>query len=369
MSGHVGDAPRLLGGDFNVTLLPEESSSFDSSQSFTVDMKNFQALVKEIKVFDHAYFGLVFTWSNNQLDRPIAKKLHRVLIKVAWLQFLPHSRVEFAAPNCSNHCPFIVWFLQLIAESWQPTVVGDPMLNLLTKLKRLKLVLKMLNTEAFDNIFARVKAKAKKLESLKLVLLQGDLVRSGHIDKWIREGDQSTKFFHSTVTVKRNKHTVTSLFDATSNRLESFDQISVEILGFYQNFLGAVDSNVVECPNFLLQKLLPKFSNDIHRVLTSPITNEEINATIFGQGNEKAPSSNSFAAFFFKSAWGIVGLDFLEVVQYSFASSTLLASFNATSISFVPKCDNLSYVKDFWPISCCSVVYKCITKPIGVANF
>ncbi|XP_052485254.1 uncharacterized protein LOC128040516 [Gossypium raimondii] len=157
-------------------------------------MKNFQALVREIKVFDHAYFGPLFTWSNNQLDRPFAKKLHRVLVK--------------------------------------PTVVGDPMLNLFTKLKRLKLVLKMLNTEAFDNIFARVKAKAKELESLKLALLQG---------------------------------------------------------------------------------------------------------------NEKAPSSNSFAAFFFKSAWGIVGLDFLEVVQYSFASCTLLAAFNATSISFVPKCDNLSY--------------------------
>ncbi|MBA0662730.1 hypothetical protein Goklo_006806 [Gossypium klotzschianum] len=56
---------------------------FNNSLSFTVDMKDFQALVREIEIFDHAYFGPVFTWSNPQLDRPIAKKLDRVLVNVA----------------------------------------------------------------------------------------------------------------------------------------------------------------------------------------------------------------------------------------------------------------------------------------------
>ncbi|KAA3487731.1 reverse transcriptase [Gossypium australe] len=139
MSGQVGDAPWLLGGDFNFTLSPEESSSFD-------------ALVREIEVFDHAYFGPIFIWSNHQLDRPIEKKLDRVLVNVAWIQFLPHSQNDR--------------FLQLVAESWQPTMVGDPMLKLFTKLKILKHVLNMLNSKAFGNISARVKAKVEEMESL-----------------------------------------------------------------------------------------------------------------------------------------------------------------------------------------------------------
>ncbi|KAH1031742.1 hypothetical protein J1N35_043916 [Gossypium stocksii] len=106
--GKVGNAPWLLGGDFNCTHSPEDSSSFDGSQSFIVDMKDFQALVREIEVFDHAYFGHIFIWSNHQLDRPIEKKLDSFLVNVAWLRFLHHSRVEFAAPGCSNHCPSIV---------------------------------------------------------------------------------------------------------------------------------------------------------------------------------------------------------------------------------------------------------------------
>ncbi|KAA3478181.1 reverse transcriptase [Gossypium australe] len=165
LSGHVGDAPWLLGGNFNVKISPEESSFFNNSQYFTVDMKDFQALVREIEIFDHAYFGPIFTWSNNQLDRPIATKLDRVLVNAAWLRFLSHSWVEFATLGFSNHCPSIVWLERL------PTVVGDTMLKLFTKLKRLKSVLKMLNTKAFGNISAQVKAKAEELESLQLALL------------------------------------------------------------------------------------------------------------------------------------------------------------------------------------------------------
>ncbi|KAA3482827.1 Geminivirus AR1/BR1 coat protein [Gossypium australe] len=129
-----------------------------SGQSFTIDMKDFQALVREIEVFDHAYFSHVFTWSNNQLDKPIVKKLDRVLVNAAWFQFLPYSRVKFTALSCSNHCPSIVWLEQHMQLcGWNS--ICNPCQNLF------------------------VKAKAEELESLQLSLLRGDLVRNGHIDQ------------------------------------------------------------------------------------------------------------------------------------------------------------------------------------------
>ena len=42
----------------------------------------------------------------------------------------------------------------------------------------------------------------------------------------------------------------------------------------------------------------------------------------------------------------------------------MLAAFNSTIISLVPKRQSPSNIKDFRPISCCSVIYKCITKII-----
>ena len=40
----------------------------------------------------------------------------------------------------------------------------------------------------------------------------------------------------------------------------------------------------------------------------------------------------------------------------------MLPAFNATSVALVPKSKNPSSIKDFRPISCCFIVYKCITK-------
>ena len=40
----------------------------------------------------------------------------------------------------------------------------------------------------------------------------------------------------------------------------------------------------------------------------------------------------------------------------------LPAVINATAITLVPKLDGVERLLDFNPISCCNVVYKCITK-------
>ena len=40
----------------------------------------------------------------------------------------------------------------------------------------------------------------------------------------------------------------------------------------------------------------------------------------------------------------------------------MIPAFNSTSITLVPKNQNPTYIKDYRPISCCSVLYKCVTK-------
>ena len=51
-----------------------------------------------------------------------------------------------------------------------------------------------------------------------------------------------------------------------------------------------------------------------------------------------------------------------RAVEYFFHTSKLLPAFNSTIVALVPKCQNPCNIKDYKPISCCSVVYKCITK-------
>ena len=48
--------------------------------------------------------------------------------------------------------------------------------------------------------------------------------------------------------------------------------------------------------------------------------------------------------------------------MYFFLTKDILPAFNSTIIALVPKCKAPRSIRDYRPISCCSVVYKCITK-------
>ena len=55
-------------------------------------------------------------------------------------------------------------------------------------------------------------------------------------------------------------------------------------------------------------------------------------------------------------------LSLLAAVYSFFSSSKLLGELNATTITLVPKVPNPSTMSEFRLISCCNIIYKCITK-------
>lgn len=101
--------------------------------------------MEELELDDYMFSGPLFTWTNNQQQSFLARKLDRVLVTSAWLQGLPYYFVEFLAPGLSDHCcsiikldrlshsppkPFLffnIWskhpdFLSIVENSWQQHV-------------------------------------------------------------------------------------------------------------------------------------------------------------------------------------------------------------------------------------------------------
>ena len=96
--------PWILAGDFNIIAHPSESLNYNGSQVVTSDIREFTECTLQLSVFDHAYTGPNFTWSNRQQDGFLARKLDRVLINDNWLTSFPHSTVEFLSPEESDYC-------------------------------------------------------------------------------------------------------------------------------------------------------------------------------------------------------------------------------------------------------------------------
>ncbi|GKD95568.1 putative RNA-directed DNA polymerase, eukaryota, reverse transcriptase zinc-binding domain protein [Tanacetum coccineum] len=91
-----------------------------------------------------------------------------------------------------------------------------------------------------------------------------------------------------------------------------------------------------------------------------------IKSVIFSMGDDKAPGPNAFTAAFFKKAWDVVGGDVTCAIRdFFFSNGKLLKEINHTFISLIPKITTPARINDYRPISCCNVLYKCISKIIA----
>ena len=109
----------------------------------------------------------------------------------------------------------------------------------------------------------------------------------------------------------------------------------------------------------ILQTMLPE---DVRSKICRSVSPEEIKASMFAINEDKSPSPDGFTAHFYKHAWAIVGNDVVNAILDYFQTSRMIPAFNATSVALIPKCPNPSQIKDYRPISCCTIIYKCITR-------
>lgn len=59
-----------------------------------------------------------------------------------------------------------------------------------------------------------------------------------------------------------------------------------------------------------------------------------------------------------------MGKEVTKATKQFFQTGKLLKGVNCTTISLVPKVKNLTFVKEFRPIACCTILYKLIAKVV-----
>lgn len=88
----------------------------------------------------------------------------------------------------------------------------------------------------------------------------------------------------------------------------------------------------------------------------------EIIDAIRDMPKDKAPGVDGFLIEFFTKNWATVEDDVLVAVQKFFQSGSSLHTINTTAITLISKISAPTKVKDYRPISCCSTLYKIISK-------
>ncbi|GJW97300.1 hypothetical protein Tco_0179108 [Tanacetum coccineum] len=334
--------PWILMGDFNVALNMEDT--YSGSSSMNSAMYEFKDCVFEIEVMDVTSSGIHYTWTQKPKGGGgVLRKLDHIMSNEEFIDTFPGAYGWFQPYRISDHSPAVLKiptltaskpkpfkfynflafksnFLELVDSNWTRHVDGHNMFKVMTKLKLLKKPMPFNEAKLDEERFLKQKAKVE----------------------WLDVGDSNSAYFHKSIKCRNQQSRIELILNSDN----------VEILG------TSMDCNTLNVEG-LFSKTVPI---DITFNMVRLVTNEEIKAAMFDIGDEKALGPDEYTYVFFKKGWSIIGLNICNAVLDFFSNRQIFKEINHTFLALIPKVATPLKVNDYRHISCCNVIYKCISK-------
>ena len=102
----IFEKPWILSRDFNIIAQSSKSSHVFLMVSY--DIREFIDVMLHLSIFDNAFSGPFYTWSNHQPNGFLVRNMDIVLINDNWLSRFANFIVEFLAYEVSDHCPALI---------------------------------------------------------------------------------------------------------------------------------------------------------------------------------------------------------------------------------------------------------------------
>ncbi|KAL0444873.1 UNVERIFIED_CONTAM: LINE-1 retrotransposable element O protein [Sesamum latifolium] len=182
--------------------------------------------------------------------------------------------------------------------------------------------------------------------------------------QWHKGGDQCSRIFFRKIAARWASQKIFQINSEHGDTVSEESAVVGEFVRFYMNLLGAQRRNNHINLMFLQPWARYVISQEEEEAMVRPVEREEVKNAVFDIAEDKAPGSDGYSAGFFKAAWSVIGTELTVAIQDFFISGKMLKQVNATVLSLIPKVANPTTVAEFRPISCCSVLYKTVTKII-----
>jgi hypothetical protein len=390
----------MLVGDFNFYRSAEDRNRSGGNVS---DMNTFNAIISNLGILEIPLKGRNFTWSNMQ-QAPLLEQLDWCFTSLNWTIDFPNTLLLPLAKPTSDHLPCVVqigtkipkanvfrfenfWvqhpgFLDVVEQAWNMEVRASASDSIIVaKMKNLRRALKKWS-KGLSKINSLIKncndvmLILDKLEELRPLFIQernlraiiknqigrllkyrNEFWRKRYTIRWVKLGDENTKFFQAAATERYRINTITSIESDEGATFTGHEEKAAVLWEAYKNRMGRTES-----PQMLfdLDNLIQ--AQEITEDLISPFTTDEIDDIIKKMPPDKAPGPDGFNGCFLKSCWHIIKTDFYKLCQDFYDGTVSLDSINSSFITLVPKVNNPVRVNDYRPISLLSCVLKLLTK-------
>ena len=212
---------------------------------------------------------------------------------------------------------------------------------------------------SFLDVYEKVLKKISELDSFEA---EGARIRSRV--RWAEEGEMSSKYFLRLEKKRGTSDWITAMRRSDGSLATDISSICSSWVDFYSSLFsaGSIDLSVQDDLLNSLSSRLPPAACDS---CEGPLTVGEGFQALDGMADVKSPGSDGLSKEFYRTFWGILGADLVDVLNDSFASGSLPFSLRGALICLIfKKGDRLDH-KNWRPISLLNVDYKLCARALA----
>jgi len=181
-------------------------------------------------------------------------------------------------------------------------------------------------------------------------------------NKWLKEGDKNTKFFHQTTIHRRHFNKTASLRKDNGDRADNHEEMEGVLLEYFATLLSDPELARESDINEVVAHLPKVISPTQNELLMKPVDLGELEEALNQMKQGTTPGPDRFTINVFVQFWDLVKMDVHQIVEASREGGGILKAFNATFFTLIPKTEGADDPSLFRPISLYNMIYKLITK-------
>ncbi|KAH1096603.1 hypothetical protein J1N35_013524 [Gossypium stocksii] len=179
---------------------------------------------------------------------------------------------------------------------------------------------------------------------------------------WLKMEDKNTTFFHKYASQRNRVNRIRGLQHSDGPLATNSKEMESIVKKYFSDLFT---SNVFGNLDHILSGVQPCISETMNYSLMDTYTEGEIIEALKGIGPTKASGADGFPALFYQQYWHIIGKDTCAFCLEVLNKGSSLEEINVTHLVLIPKTANPTNLKNFYPISFCTVIYMIIAKTVA----
>lgn len=339
--------PWCIWGDFNDLMHASDKKGGLNHSQYLLD--GFSKTIHECQLSELHLSGGTFTWERSRgTEAWVREKLDRGFATDSWWRKFPLHELRVAHTSVSDHEPLVLEFLRVNMEKkvfrfrfenmWlkEPEFTKEvtdtwsalPPIHLLPKLLELSSFMACWGRTFFHKFREKIKYHKANLDRLvdctDQVSMQEYIAEKERLNTlllneetnwkqrtnifWLREGDDNTKFFHSSAMARKEANKVTYLMDNDGTKVEDQDEMCRIVRDYFTSLFTVKDRT--DMATMVGHR---QVTTEQNIMLSKEFTFDEFTLAIKQMHPDKAAGPDGLNPGFFHHFWPLLGHEVFRV--------------------------------------------------------